>query len=264
MFKRKENKKILYWSEAPSFTIDANDRWNAWCEYPAIQSADIITGLPKNYEAQHLSTFQERKDAFINMPEVANGLRRSKRGWLFEWSDWVRSYKHPTIKKCPSVVALLSKCILIKAPCDLAVTKYGDFYAADQELVSVSSHSKDQYSYPQSTLSNWWHFKLAAHIGLAPQFKTSILSFDPMYHRMNPWRVMMGNDVGTYAESETITINILVPESISEVQLKRNDPIAYYFIDEQNVTFEETKTQKKILRQLEFWQSTKPDYIRGK
>jgi len=264
MFERKKNKKVLYWSEAPSLTIDAVDRWNAWCEYPAIKSADIITGLPLNYSSNNLNTFQERRDAFINMPEVADGVRQSSRGWFFTWPEWIRGYKHPTIKKCPSVVSLLSKCILVKAPCDFAVTKDGDYYAADPELVSVSSHSRDQYSYPNSNLSGWWHFKLAAHIGFTPQFKTSIVSFDPMYHAMNPWRVMMGNETGTYAESETITVNILTPDNISEVQFKRNDPICYYFIDSANLTFEETKTQRKPLRHLTFWQSTRPDYIRGK
>ena len=74
----------------------------------------------------------------------------------------------------------------------------------------------------------------------------------------------MGNETGTYSESETITVNILTPDNISEVQFKRNDPICYYFIDSANLTFEETKTQRKPLRHLTFWQSTRPDYIRGK
>ena len=253
MFKRKQNKKILYWSEAPSLTIDAKERWAAWCEYPAIKSADIITGLPTNHEPKNLPTFKKRKDAFEAMPEIGDGVRQSSRGWLFTFRDFIRAYKHPTIKKCPSIVALLSRCILVKAPCDFVVTKDGDFFAAEPELVSIGSHHPDQ-SHTRKATTDWWHFKLLA-IGFSPQFKTSIISFDAMYHTMNPWRVMMGSDVGTYAESDTITVNVLVPDHIQEVQFNRGDPICYYYINEPNLTFEETKTERKTLRHLDFWRS---------
>lgn len=262
MFKRKQNKKILYWSEAPSLTIDAKQRWGAWCEYPAIKSADIITGLPKYHEPKNLPTYKERKQAFEAMPEIGDGWRQSKRGWRFQFADFIRAYKHPTIKKCPSIVALLSRCILVKAPCDFVVTKDGDFFSTELELISIGSHERDQYSYPQSNLSDWWHFKISASIGFSPQFKTSMITLDPIYHAMNPWRVMCGADMDTYSESNTITINMLIPDHIHEVQFKRGDPICYYYMDEPNLIFEETKTEKKMLHLLDFWENTRPDFIR--
>lgn len=267
MLRRKPKNIVYYWDRVKN-DYTAKERFEAYIQYPAVKTADVIKKLPKYLTDEKHHTFQEMKDGYEALEQVSNFERITKFGWITNWQDYQSTYNGPTIKKCPSIINYLSRCLVIKAPCDFAVLRSGPWTAADDSaghsLININGHSKEQYAVEGSCLSGFWNFKLHTGLGFAPQRDMVVGMTDPMYHNVKSWRVMQAFETGRYAQSTTTTINFLVPDDVSEVRFTRGEALAYMYFSEPHLKFVHSEKHKRQLRRLSLWGSShQHDFIRG-
>ena len=153
-----------------------------------------------------------------------------------------------TAKQCPAINNILTNSYLIKSPTDIIITVTNDegfLYNSPEDIISVSTHSTDQFHTEGSDLFN---SKMNLKFQLPINIKTDNVPWvfmQPMYHNNIWFDVATGVIDGKYTKGQQLNVNVLVDIPEGEpvtYEIKAGEVLAYMWFPEK-VELKHTKTK---------------------
>lgn len=156
-----------------------------------------------------------------------------------------------TVRQCPTIVEYLSRCLVIKAPCDIdfALTDgsmynlnlhdkvYTTMYA-DYRMPAASSHPRMQYTGDSEHFKDHVNIKIDTCIHLVCPPNIEPMFQQPIYHNPNaPFKIVPGVFKEPYKRYASLIWNVMVPMTVEEFSIKKGDALLYVYFNDR-VKFE--------------------------
>jgi hypothetical protein len=159
-----------------------------------------------------------------------------------------------TARRCPTIIEYMSRCLVVKAPCDIdfAITDgflYGlelhdkvyTVVPADERIPLTAPHPKTQYTGKSEHFKDHINIKLDTLIKFVCPPNIEAMFQQPIYHNPNaPFKVIPGVFTEPYKRYAALIWNVMVPDTVEEFSIKKGDALFYVYFNDR-VMFEYTK-----------------------
>ena len=221
--------------------INEKDVFDLYFDYPAAKTSHWFKNMPA-----HTSNIDEDSFKGKSMFKFAkNTLNKflQKHGNISQ-----ANYSVLSAKRCPAIISFLSRCLVLKAPCDIVIEinkqqeKGIVVYNSNPKIFSVSGHHREQFFNEKAPLfGNYTNVKFAYPF----VFKTNGLPcmfLAPQYHKgfQKKFEVLNASNDGHYTNSIALNLNTFVNLESPPLEIKAGEPLAYLWFPEK-VKFEFTR-----------------------
>ena len=215
-------------NEPLGLPITPQEWFQLWTDYSAASTSSWFKSLPSFTSTSFNKAVDRVNDMIRGVPPDQLGTHSA------------------TIKRCPNVVEYLSRCLVIKSPCDIdfALTdaKYYNLVLHDKVFTTVFSESRMpvtdthppmQYTSKESSMFKD-HVNLKLHTGIhlvCPKDINPVFQ-QPFYHSPNaPFKVIPGVFKEPHKRYASLIWNVFIPVENESFSIKKGDALFYVYFN---------------------------------